>query len=151
MQFKVPQHIEIEDKVFGPFTIKQFVYIIGGLGLSYLIYRLIPILLLGIVLAAPIMLFAALLAFFPKEKYGKSFADLVESAFSYISKARLYTWKRAEKKGENMEDVDVLLKSHSVEANVPKVSSKNLSELSWNLDTASGTSSVNQNNENNSV
>ncbi|GAH87221.1 unnamed protein product, partial [marine sediment metagenome] len=28
MQFQVPQYIDIEDKVIGPFTIKQFLYIV---------------------------------------------------------------------------------------------------------------------------
>lgn len=28
MQYKVPQHIDIEDKIVGPFTMKQFVYLL---------------------------------------------------------------------------------------------------------------------------
>ncbi|TSC61742.1 MAG: SsrA-binding protein, partial [Parcubacteria group bacterium Athens0416_74] len=32
MQFQVPQFIEVEDKIVGPLTFKQFVFIAGGLG-----------------------------------------------------------------------------------------------------------------------
>ena len=31
MQFRLPQFLDIEDKVFGPFTFKQFAYLIGAL------------------------------------------------------------------------------------------------------------------------
>lgn len=37
MQFQVPQFIEVEDKIFGPLTFKQFVYIAGGVALMYLL------------------------------------------------------------------------------------------------------------------
>jgi len=32
MRFEVPQFIEVEDKIFGPFTWKQFIYLMGGEG-----------------------------------------------------------------------------------------------------------------------
>ncbi|TSC80302.1 MAG: hypothetical protein G01um101429_152 [Parcubacteria group bacterium Gr01-1014_29] len=31
-QFQVPQFIEVEDKIFGPLTTKQFFYLLGGGG-----------------------------------------------------------------------------------------------------------------------
>ena len=42
MQFHIPQYIDIEDKLFGPLTLKQAVYVAGGLGGAYLAYRIIP-------------------------------------------------------------------------------------------------------------
>ena len=48
MQFKVPQFLEIEDKIFGPFTFKQFVYLAGGAGLCFVLYKLMG-LLIGII------------------------------------------------------------------------------------------------------
>ena len=39
MRFQVPQFIEIEDKIFGPLTIKQFIYIAGGAGLCFILFR----------------------------------------------------------------------------------------------------------------
>ena len=37
-QYKVPQNIDLEDKVVGPFTMKQFAYLMAGGGLIYAIY-----------------------------------------------------------------------------------------------------------------
>ena len=38
MQFQVPQFIETEDKIVGPFTLRQFIYVAGaGLG-SVILY-----------------------------------------------------------------------------------------------------------------
>src|SRR3990172_12458701 len=45
MQFQVPQFIEIEDKIFGPLTFKQFIYVAGGAGACYLLWRVLPLLL----------------------------------------------------------------------------------------------------------
>ena len=56
MQFKVPQFLDIEDKIFGPFTFKEFVYLAGGAGLCFVLYRL-----LGLVWGAiPILVVAGL-------------------------------------------------------------------------------------------
>lgn len=38
MQFSVPQFVEIEDKIIGPLTLKQFLILLGG-GLIELLYR----------------------------------------------------------------------------------------------------------------
>lgn len=35
MQYKVPQNIDLEDKIVGPFTMKQFVYLLFGGGVIY--------------------------------------------------------------------------------------------------------------------
>ena len=39
MQFQVPQFIEIEDKIIGPFTVKQFIYLVGGAGMDFIILK----------------------------------------------------------------------------------------------------------------
>ena len=56
MQFKVPQFLDIEDKIFGPFTFKEFIYLAGGAGLCFVLYKLLG-LLLG---AVPILIVAAI-------------------------------------------------------------------------------------------
>ena len=35
MRFQVPQFIEIESKIFGPLTFKQFIYLAGGGGRNF--------------------------------------------------------------------------------------------------------------------
>ena len=38
MRFSVPQFIDVEDKIFGPLTLKQGIYRVGAVGAAYLIY-----------------------------------------------------------------------------------------------------------------
>ncbi|MCE9549392.1 PrgI family protein, partial [Candidatus Nomurabacteria bacterium] len=91
MQFKVPQFLEIEDKIFGPFTFRQFIYLAGGSGMCFVIYRLLG-LFLGII---PIMIIAGcslMLAFYRPNN--KPFINMVESGFKYAFQDKLYIWKK---------------------------------------------------------
>lgn len=94
MKFRVPQFIDIEDKVFGPFTLKQFGYIVGAGGFSFLIWTFIPIKFFAILLIAPVAGLFLSLAFVKFNN--RSFGELLESAFAYYTGARLYTWKQPE-------------------------------------------------------
>lgn len=42
MQFKVPQNIDLEDKIVGPLTLIQFVYVLVGGLICYIIFQLMP-------------------------------------------------------------------------------------------------------------
>src|SRR3989344_4437659 len=95
MQFQVPQFIEVEDKIFGPLTFRQFVYIGGGLGASYIVWRILPI-----YFSAPLILcvggLAAALAFF--QFNGRPFILALENAFFFLLRTKLYLWNNAPKK-----------------------------------------------------
>jgi len=91
MQFKVPQFIDIEDKVFGPLTFKQFAYLIGGAGFSYLSIKLLP----GIVALVLVPAFIALslsLAFITYNE--KPFIFTLQAFIRYYTHARLYLWHK---------------------------------------------------------
>ena len=63
MQFKVPQFIDIEDKIIGPLTLKQFIYLLGGLGviaISWFYFKLGVFIIISI----PILVLSLGLAFF---------------------------------------------------------------------------------------
>jgi hypothetical protein len=91
MQFKVPQFIDIEDKVFGPLTFKQFAYLAGGAGFGYIAFHFLP-LFLAIFVAPAIVLFALLLAFFRYNE--KPFIHFVESFIRFYGHSRLYLWHK---------------------------------------------------------
>lgn len=92
MQFRVPQFIDIEDKVIGPLTIKQFGYIVGAGGISFIIWTFVPIRFFAILLIIPVVALFLALAFV---KYNnRSFGELLESAFTYYTGAKIYTWKQ---------------------------------------------------------
>lgn len=130
MQYQVPQFIEIEDKIFGPLTIKQFIYLAGGAGLSYLVYSLINAYVpfwLVVVLIIPIIGFAIALAFYKVN--GKTFINVVESATKYYVGSKLYIWKKGERPVTQQENPDT--QNSSI---VPKLADSKLKDLAWNLD-----------------
>ena len=101
MQFKVPQFLEIEDKIFGPFTFKEFAYLIGGGGMCFILYKL-----LGLVWGAiPILFiggFSLLLTFYKPND--KPFINMVESFFRYSMQSKLYVWEKRKQKKENKDE-----------------------------------------------
>jgi len=120
MQYQVPQFIEVEDKIFGPLTLRQFIYIAGGAGLS-LIFAFIPIII--------VMAFSLALAFYKINN--KPFIGVVESAFKYFTSAKLYIWKKVDKKASE-NPAQEARKYASVM--VPKISDSKLKDLTWSLD-----------------
>jgi hypothetical protein len=94
MQFKVPQFIEIEDKIIGPLTLKQFLYLLAGAGLLFILWFFLT---LGafLLVAIPVGLISLALAFYKPQ--GRPFISLIGSLISYLSKPRLYLWRKEEK------------------------------------------------------
>jgi phosphoribosyl-AMP cyclohydrolase len=124
MQFKVPQFIDIEDKVVGNLSFKQFAYLAGGAGLSYISIRLLPGFLAIVVTPAIIGLSLALTFVKINEK---PFAHALESFIRYYSKSRLYLWKKQETKA----------RAQTKQEQTPlraTLSESKLKTLSWSLD-----------------
>ncbi len=128
MQFRVPQFIDIEDKLFGPLTFKQFAYLVGGGGLSFIIWKLLPW-YLAIFLIAPIIALALALAFYKINN--KPFISILESFLKFQTGSKLYLWKKEPTKvNQNIEEE----KDTGTESVLPTLTSSKLKELSWSLD-----------------
>lgn len=97
MEYQVPQFIEVEDKIFGPFTLRQFIYLAGGAGLCTILVLYLP-LVVGIILSIPVAALAGALAFYKINN--KSFIEILEAGINYYTKGRLYLWKKEEKREE---------------------------------------------------
>lgn len=91
MRFEVPQFIEIEDKIFGPFTWKQFVYLAGGIGLSMVMFFTFPFFFF-VLIGVPIASLAALLAFYPVNN--RPFSIFLESMVHFYKTSRVYHWRK---------------------------------------------------------
>ena len=131
MQFKVPQYIDIEDKLFGPFTFRQFVYLVGGAGLIFVVYKLLP-LWIGIFLILPVAGLTAALVFYKINN--KPFIYYLEAAFLYAIRSKLYLWKQRVAKKEDLQPDEKeagVLPNTSI---VPTITSSKLKDLSWSLD-----------------
>src|SRR3989344_4119952 len=94
MQFQVPEFIEVEDKIFGPLTFKQFIYVGWGLGACYIFWRILPI-----YFAAPLIAcvggLTASLAFF--QFNGRPFIVGLENGFFFLVRSKLYLWNNVHK------------------------------------------------------
>jgi hypothetical protein len=131
MQFRVPQFIDIEDKVFGPFTLKQFGYLVGAGGVSFLIWTFIPIKFFAVLIIMPVAGLFLALAFV---KYNnRSFGEILESAFTYYTGAKIYTWKQPElKKTET--SVDQVVANTQKEIIISKTNQDKIHDISLGLD-----------------
>ena len=89
MRFTVPQFIEIEDKIFGPLTWKQFLYVGGGFGLAVALFFVNFILFVFVGL--PVAALAGALAFYPVNN--RPFSVFLESAFNYFMSDHRYFWQ----------------------------------------------------------
>ncbi len=126
MRFKVPQFIDIEDKIFGPLTFKQFVYLAGGIGICYLALRLLPF-FFGALISLPVAGLALALAFYKINE--KPFIHTLEAFLRYHSKSKLYLWQK--QKSESKKTIpDEITTSH--ERSV--LTKSKLKTLSWSLD-----------------
>ncbi len=126
MQFKVPQFIDIEDKVFGPFTFRQFAYLAGGVGLIYLSFKFLPT-LIAFVLVPVFAALALALTFF---KYNdKPFVNVLESFIRFYSHSRLYLWHKQSPQSRAEQ-----IQTTSPQEDRGKLTDSKLRTLSWSLD-----------------
>ncbi len=91
MLFEVPQFIEVEDKIFGPLTWRQFLYIGGGVGMGVVLFFTTPFIIF-LILGLPLAILAGALAFYPINS--RPFSFFLESIINYFRRQKLYLWKQ---------------------------------------------------------
>jgi len=128
MRFEVPQFIEIEDKIFGSLTWRQFIYVGGGGAMVGMLFISLPFVFF-VIAGTPIAALAFMLGFYPVNN--RPFSHYLESMVKYLSGNKLYVWH---KKGEgvytdNKDDA----KGEEI-AFVPPTSGSNLNSLARQLE-----------------
>ena len=90
MQYQVPQFIDIEDRIFGPLTLKQFLYLAGAGALSFILFFAFEITVWAIftVILASI---ASALAFITYN--GRSMIQTVVAVARYLWQPKFYLWR----------------------------------------------------------
>lgn len=134
MEYQVPQFIEVEDKIVGPLTLKQFIYLAGGAGLCALFFFTLP-LIFAIILGVPIGSFAVALAFYRMN--GKPFIEIIEAGFAYYTSAKFFLWRHAEPTAkQQVESAAAAARAAEppVVRGAPRLTRGKLSELAWSLD-----------------
>lgn len=91
MQFAVPQFIDVRDKIFGPLTLQQFLYIVFAVGLGLAEYFLFSIPVFVILVIPTGALFGAL-AFY--QINGRPFYFFLANGFNYLIHPTNRLWRR---------------------------------------------------------
>lgn len=131
MRFAVPQFIDVEDKIFGPLTLKQAIYVGGGGGVVVALFVQFGF-FIALVIGGPVAILAIALAFFKINN--RPFYLFVYAAIFYLARNKLYLWKNVKKRTQ----VHTIRQNEAVKAPsmiTKKISSSRLKELAWSLDT----------------
>ena len=91
MRFQVPQFIETEIKIVGPFTLQQFLWVAGGAAFTFLLYTLVKGVLF-FVLALPIL--GIFLAFAFIKIDGVPLIVYASYSLSYFTNPKKYIFKK---------------------------------------------------------
>ncbi|OHA08368.1 MAG: hypothetical protein A3A44_03120 [Candidatus Sungbacteria bacterium RIFCSPLOWO2_01_FULL_60_25] len=144
-QYQVPQFINVEDRIIGPFTLKQFLYLLGAAGAGIVGFIMFHVVLF-IVVALPIAAFFAALAFVKVQN--QPLPTIVSNAVAYYTRPRLYIWKHVEEKGTTGSPAEAAPPPSTGSPGSPQASSgqappppaedslteNKLSDLAWSLD-----------------
>ncbi len=132
MRFSVPQFIEVEDKLVGPLTLKQSVYVVGSVGITAGIFIKFG-LFFAVILGGPILFLAFLLAFV--KIHGRPFINVLYAAVYYVIKNKLYIWKKTQNKKTKQDNLQKTANTTSRPVSVG-ISQSKLKQLAWSLDTS---------------
>lgn len=134
MQYGVPQFINVEDKIVGPFTGKQTICLIVGGGLLMLFFSVFDFIFFAV---SAMFIIPATLAFAFWRPKGISLSRLILNKVNFSTSNHLYIWRR---------EPDVIMfkatqkiKS-SEEAAEKDISRNRIRELAWLLDTSTSVS-----------
>lgn len=90
-QYQVPQFIDVEDRIIGPLTLKQFLWILGGCAALFTLWAFTDIIFF-IILGTPIAGFFAALAFYKIN--GRSFIFFLSTLLIYVFRKKFFLWER---------------------------------------------------------
>jgi hypothetical protein len=128
-QFKVPQFIEHEARLIGPFTIKQTALLAGVGAILFVLWFMLEKWLF-FVLGIPLSLLALLIGFMKIN--GRPLLDFFMSFFSFFISPQLYIWEKRQlanqKKARRKQAPEVF------EGVSTKVTKKEIGELAKELD-----------------
>lgn len=128
VRYQVPQFIEVEDKIFGPLTARQFIYLAGGGGVALAAFTTLPFIVAALV-SMPFVGLAVGLAFYKVN--GQPFIKILENAFSFIIGKKLYLW--SSEHPQKRAQAPAAIQAPAEPAVVPKLSESKLRELTWSL------------------
>lgn len=91
-QYEVPQFIEVEAKIIGPFTLKQFLWLAGAGAIIFILYFIISIKWIWILVTLFIASAAIIIALVKVN--GRSMFVFMGNFFSFVFKPRFFLWRK---------------------------------------------------------
>ena len=114
-QFVVPQFLDVESKIIGPITARQFLIMLGVLLVEFVIYRIFLNILLVLLFGVPVLGIGLLFSF--AKVNGRPFHFIVLNFIQTFRKPHLRIWDKT------LSDADIRTSMQKVEEEVvaPKV------------------------------
>jgi len=130
MQYNVPQFLNVEDKIVGPFTGKQILFLIMGFIILIISMTVFNMAFFAIITIFVIPLTLAFAFWKPK---GVTVTRLLTNIINFYTASHLYVWRRE----PNLIMYKMTQKKVSSNEIVEKkVSKRRIRELAWLLDTS---------------
>lgn len=95
MQFNVPQFIDKEDKIVGPFTAKQLGWLAGAAAVMFLLWAFLDITAFIIASVPVVGIFGAFAFYHPN---GQPFISFIGSTIKFATRPKIYAWRRLPEK-----------------------------------------------------
>ena len=103
-RYKVPQNIDMEDKIVGPLTMAQFVYLLFGGMIIYLVWLAFPNTFLFYVIALPVTIVAGSFAFLKVQD--QPLPKFLGATILYMTRPKNRVWQ----KDESIEHLKIVTK-----------------------------------------
>lgn len=129
MQYQVPQFVDIEDRIIGPLTLKQFLYLAFAGALLFVFWFLF-VFYIWIIIALPIAALAATFAFLKIND--RPFVYFFLAFIRYFTKPKLYIFSSAPK--EIKKELVPEKQTEAPKITENKMTPSKLKELALNLD-----------------
>ncbi len=95
MDFPVPQFIDVEEKIIGPMTFKQVLYLVSAGGVLFVLYFFIEFWLFIII---GVLVFGTACAFAFIKIGGRTLGRFLTCVLAYAFMPRFFVWKKIERK-----------------------------------------------------
>lgn len=104
MQFQVPQFIETEDKIIGPFTMRQFIYVSIGAVFSFILYFNVQPWLWAFL---SVFILGAAIALALVKVGGRPLTHVALSAAKFYWQPQTYVWQSGVAAVKNPEEIKI--------------------------------------------
>lgn len=135
MQFQVPQNIDLEDKIVGPLTLIQFLYVLGGSLVDYFLFQAIGKNYFSIfmIIGVPIALLTVALAFLKIQD--QPLSHFFITSIVYFTKPKKRLWDRQTNFSPILTAPPVVEQVENVAIPKHHLEKSELEQLAYDLDT----------------